>query len=73
MQAVVAVPLTPADFDHIYWHCQPIREFWMGVTKTIQGLLSLPFPLKISAGLGGRGGTTQGSEDPAISFLVLCM
>lgn len=35
------------DFDHIFWHCQPIQEFWTGVTKTIQGLMSLPVPVTI--------------------------
>lgn len=32
---------SPADFDHVFWHCQPIGVFWTGVTRTIQTLLGV--------------------------------
>lgn len=44
---------SPADFDHIFWHCQEIREFWTGVTCTVQSLLQIPIPLTVSVCLLG--------------------
>lgn len=42
-----------ADFDHIFWQCQLIQEFWKGVTRTIQKLLSVPIPVTVSVCLLG--------------------
>lgn len=42
-----------ADFDHIFWQCQPIREFWKEVTHTIQKVLPVQVPVTVAVCLLG--------------------
>lgn len=37
----------PANFNYILWHCRPIWEFWTGVTRSCQEMLSFPVLLTI--------------------------
>lgn len=44
---------SPADAEHIFWHCPHVRRFWVDITSCIAELISVPIPTTVRVCLLG--------------------